>query len=124
MIVRLFHQTVGLALLAVLCACHATEAPPVAGAAPTSAPAPASGLRLIGTVEAVRSRAIAVPRLAGALTPMIITRLARGGTRVEPGDIIIEFDRQEQQRVASDRQAEVIDLQGQIDKRRAELNAS
>lgn len=58
------------------------------------------------------------------MTPMIITTLAKGGTRVEPGDLLIEFDRQEQQRLASDRRAEVVDLDAQIEKRRAEHAAA
>jgi HlyD family secretion protein len=98
-------------------------APPAknTAAAPTAAP---SGLRLVGTVEAVRSRTVAVPRLAGTFTPMIITRLVKGGSRVEAGDIIVTFDPQEQQRIAADRRAEVVDLEGQIEKRRAEHAAA
>ncbi len=42
------------------------------------------------------------------------------GTRVEPGDLLVVFDRQEQERTALDRQAEVVDLDGQIARKRSE----
>ena len=81
-------------------------------------------LRLSGTVEALRSRAVTVPRLQGTVTPMIITRLVAPGTRVESGDLLVEFDRQEQQRLALDRRAEVVDLDGQIGKKQADQSAA
>lgn len=55
---------------------------------------------------------------------MIITRLVAGGTRVEPGDLLVEFDRQEQQRLALDKRAEAVDLDGQIGKKQAEQSAA
>jgi multidrug resistance efflux pump len=81
-------------------------------------------IRLTGTVEAVRSRTVAVPRLSGTVTPMIITRLAKPGTRVQAGDVIVEFDPQEQQRLAFDKRAELVDLDGQILKKKAEQIAA
>jgi multidrug resistance efflux pump len=92
---------------------------------PVTAQATAPGpLRLSGTVEALRSQSVTVPRLQGTVTPMIITRLVTGGTRVEPGDLLVEFDRQEQQRLAFDRQADAVDLDGQIGKKKAEQAAA
>jgi len=91
-------------------------------AAPSKAPvaAPVS-IRLSGTVEAVRSRAVIVPRLAGQTTPtLVITHLVKAGALVEPGDVIVEFDPQEQQRIAFDKRAEVDDLDGQIRKKQAD----
>jgi multidrug resistance efflux pump len=62
-----------------------------------------------------------VPRLAGQTAPtLVITALVRAGARVEPGDVIVEFDRQEQVRLATDRRAELVDLDGQIQKKRSE----
>lgn len=87
-------------------------------------PAVAGAIRLTGTVEAVRSRTVAVPRLSGTVTPMIITRLAKPGTRVQAGDVIVEFDPQEQQRLAFDKRAELVDLDGQILKKKAEQAAA
>ena len=51
-------------------------------------------IRLSGTVEAVRSRAVIVPRLQGPLLPLLIIGLVPAGTRVEPGDLLVEFDPQ------------------------------
>lgn len=92
-----------------------------------TAPAQAAAvgpLRLTGTVEALRARAVTVPRLQGTVTPMIITRLVAPGTRVDEGDLLVEFDRQEQQRIAFERRAEVVDLDGQIGKKRSEQTAA
>ncbi|HUF48848.1 MAG TPA: efflux RND transporter periplasmic adaptor subunit [Vicinamibacterales bacterium] len=78
-------------------------------------------IRLSGSVEAVRSQAVVVPRMAGAtLTPLVITRLIPSGTRVEAGDVLVEFDRQEQERTALDRRATVVDLDGQLAKKKAD----
>ena len=46
--------------------------------------------------------------------------LVKAGARVEPGDLIVEFDRQEQIRAATERRAELVDLDGQIQKKRSE----
>jgi multidrug resistance efflux pump len=78
---------------------------------------------LAGTVEAVRSRAVIVPRLQGPLLPLLIIGLVPAGTRVEPGDLLVEFDPQQQERDAFDRRAEVVNLDGEISKKRAEQAA-
>jgi multidrug resistance efflux pump len=82
-------------------------------------------VRLHGTVEAVRSQTVIVPRLAGQTLPnLVITHLVKPGQPVKPGDLLIEFDRQEQRRIAFDRQAELSDLGEQINRRRAEHAAA
>jgi multidrug resistance efflux pump len=81
------------------------------------------GIRLSGTVEAVRSRAVIVPRLQGPLLPLLIINLVPAGTRVEPGELIVEFDPQQQERDAFDRRAEVVNLDGEIAKKQAEQAA-
>jgi HlyD family secretion protein len=48
----------------------------------------------------------------------------KAGTRVEPGDLLVEFDRQEQERLAFDRRAEIADLDGQIARKKAEQAAA
>lgn len=80
-------------------------------------------LRLTGTVEAVRSRTVTAPRLRGASPVMTITYLIPAGTRVEPGDLLVAFDPQEQERLAFDARAELVDLQGQIAKKQADQSA-
>jgi multidrug resistance efflux pump len=94
-------------------------------AVPTPAAAVEKGasIRLSGTVEAVRSRTVAVPRLQGPLVPLVIVGLVEAGTRVEPGDPLVEFDPQQQQRDAFDRRAEMVNLEGEIQKKRAEQAA-
>ena len=80
-----------------------------------------SGIRLSGTVEAVRASTVIVPRLAGqTANALVITHLVTAGTSVAPGDLLVEFDPQEQLRNAIDRRADVVDLNGQIQKKRAD----
>jgi HlyD family secretion protein len=82
-------------------------------------------VRLSGTVEAVESTTIAAPRLSGpSSNSLVITRLVRAGTTVNPGDLIVEFDRQDQIKNALDRRAELQDLEQQIAKREAQERAA
>jgi multidrug efflux pump subunit AcrA (membrane-fusion protein) len=83
------------------------------------------GVRLSGTVEAIQSMTVAAPRLTGPNTnSLVITRLVRPGSRVEPGQLIVEFDRQQQLTNALDRRAELQDLEQQIRKREAQERAA
>jgi multidrug resistance efflux pump len=78
-------------------------------------------IRLNGLVEAVQATAVRAPQIAGAGgQQMIITTLIPKGTRVKKGDLVIEFDRQNQLRTAQDKRAEWLDLEQQIRKKRAE----
>src|SRR5688500_5435242 len=81
-------------------------------------------LRLTGLVESIRFHNVAAPRLVGATGPgsntLIITRLRPSGSRVAPGDLLVEFDRQNQLKAAADRRSEFRDLEEQIRKKRAE----
>src|ERR1017187_5821633 len=64
-------------------------------------------LRLKGTTEAVQSRSILAPLLAGQQVPTLtIIRLTAAGTRVKQGDLLVEFDRQAQMKDFVDKQAE------------------
>lgn len=82
-------------------------------------------VRLSGTVEAIKSTTIAAPRLAGPNTQsLIITRLVRPGSTVQAGDLVVEFDRQQQLTNALDRRAELADLEQQIRKREAQERAA
>lgn len=121
---RLSIRLIGwLVIAALVTACRTPDGP--ARSADATSPASAPGaLRFTGTLEAVRSRTVTVPRLAGTVTPMIITTLAKPGTRVQEGDVLLVFDPQEQQRMASDRRAELVDLDSQLDKKRADQAAA
>ncbi len=82
-------------------------------------------VRLSGTVEAVESTTIAGPRLSGPNSnSLVITRLIRPGTKVLPGDLLVEFDRQVQLQNALDRRAELDDLEQQIRRKEAEERAA
>jgi multidrug efflux pump subunit AcrA (membrane-fusion protein) len=80
-----------------------------------------STLRLSGTVEAVQSLAITSPMVSGSqIGRLTITKLAKAGRRVHPGDLLVEFDRQDQIKTFLDKQAEYQDLVDQITKKQAD----
>jgi HlyD family secretion protein len=82
-------------------------------------------IRLSGTVEAVEATTISTPRLAGQNSQsLVITRLVRPGSTVHKGDVIVEFDRQDQLKSALDRRVELNDLEQQIRKKDAEGRAA
>jgi HlyD family secretion protein len=74
----------------------------------SSSPAGANGvLRLKGTTQAVRTRAIQAPLLAGEKEgTLTITDLRAAGSSIKQGDILVEFDRQAQLRDSLDKQAQ------------------
>jgi HlyD family secretion protein len=81
-------------------------------------------LRLTGLIESVRYHNVAAPRLVGVSGPgsntLIITKISRGGSQVAQGDLLVEFDRQNQLKAAFDKRSEHLDLEEQIHKKRAE----
>jgi len=82
-------------------------------------------LRLKGTTEAVESRSILAPVLAGQQVPTLtIIRLTTGGTRVKAGDLLAEFDRQAQMRDFVDKQAEYQKLVDQVAQEQAKEMAA
>jgi multidrug resistance efflux pump len=82
-------------------------------------------IRLSGTVEAVQSTTIAAPRLSGpSSNSLVITHMVRPGSTVSPGDLIVEFDRQDQIKNSLDRRAELQDLEQQIAKSVAQESAA
>ena len=67
-------------------------------------------LRVTGTTEAVLAQSILAPRLAGQqVNSLTITRLPASGNLVKKGDLLVEFDRQDQIRDALDKQAQAVD---------------
>jgi multidrug efflux pump subunit AcrA (membrane-fusion protein) len=82
-------------------------------------------LRLTGITEATRSYVVTTPLLAGANQgSMVVTRLAAAGATVKAGDLLVEFDRQNQEKNALDKKAEYEDLVQQIVQKRAEQEAA
>jgi multidrug efflux pump subunit AcrA (membrane-fusion protein) len=81
-------------------------------------------IRLHGIVEAVESHSISAPRLAGQLNTLVITKLAANGSTVHRGDVLVEFDRQTQQRNMLDKESEYRDLLDQIKRKQADQAAA
>jgi HlyD family secretion protein len=82
-------------------------------------------IRLSGTVEAVEATTISTPRLAGQNNQsLVITHLVKPGSMVQKGDLVVEFDRQDQLKSALDRRVELNDLEQQIRKKQAEGSAA
>ena len=81
-------------------------------------------LRMTGLVESIHFHNVAAPRLVGTTGPgsntLIITKLMPSGTVVVPGELLVEFDRQNQLKAAIDKRSEHRDLEEQIRKKRAE----
>jgi multidrug resistance efflux pump len=72
-------------------------------------------MRLKGTTEAVRMRAVIAPLLSGERAgTLTITKLAANGIRVKQGELLAEFDRQSQIREFIDKQAEYQKLGNQV----------
>ena len=95
----------GLAILVWLAFTKKTAAPE--NATTTSQAEAAGVLRLKGTTQAVRARAILAPLLAGAKEgTLTITSLRAAGASVKQGDLLVEFDRQAQMRDFLDKQAQ------------------
>ena len=82
-------------------------------------------VRLSGTVEAIESRTVSAPRLQGQNNnSLVVMSLIKPGTAVKPGDLLVEFDRQDQIRNALDRKADLVDLEQQIRKRISQEDAA
>jgi hypothetical protein len=83
-------------------------------------------IRLTGLTEAVRSYVVSTPLLAGGSNngSLVITKLAPAGSSVKTGDVLVEFDRQAQDKLALDKKAEYDDLVQQITQKKAEQDAA
>src|SRR5499427_380585 len=93
----------------------------VAGSAARPSANGGATVRLHGSVEPIRSYPVFVPRLSGSnANSVVITHLAKAGTQVKKGDLLVEFDSQAQVKTAHDREAEYRDFVEQINKMRAD----
>lgn len=78
-------------------------------------------LRLNGKVAATNSLLVSAPTLQGQpLGVLVVTRMAASGAHVNKGDVLVEFDRQDQLKNAADREAEF--HQKEDDIKRAQAN--
>jgi multidrug efflux pump subunit AcrA (membrane-fusion protein) len=91
----------------------------------SAAPIDGNGLRLKGTTEAVQSRSIVAPLLAGQqVHTLTIVHLLPAGARVKQGDRLVEFDRQDQLRDFVDKKAEYEKLVAQVSEEQAKEMAA
>jgi HlyD family secretion protein len=112
-------------LIAIVLTVTRNETPTTGTSAQSVASNPGQVLRLKGTTEAVQSRAILAPQLAGESVPTLtITHLTLAGTRVKQGDLLVEFDRQAQMRDFVDKQADYAKLVDQVEEEQAKENAA
>lgn len=82
-------------------------------------------LRLTGTTQAIAAHALLAPRIAGqSFGSLVLTKLVPAGSRVKKGDLLVEFDRQNEIKAFLDKQAEFRDLEDQIAKKRADAEAA
>jgi len=102
-----------------------TKTPAIGTSAASASTNASQVLRLKGTTEAVQSRAILAPLLAGQSVPTLtIIHLTTAGTRVKQGDLLVEFDRQAQMRDFVDKQADYAKLVDQVAEEQAKENAA
>jgi multidrug resistance efflux pump len=95
-----------------------------AGQAATFPVAPGA-LRLKGTTEAVQTRAILAPLIAGEHAgSLTIVKMVPAGTVAKRGDLLVEFDRQAQVRDYIDKQAAQSDLAEKVLEEREKENAA
>ena len=70
-----------------------------------------------GEMRALRSALLIAPPVGGALR---IVRLAKTGTKVQPGDTVIEFDPSEQEQVLAQNRSELLQAEQEITKGKAD----
>lgn len=121
----IFAAVAVVVLAAILLLSLRRKAPATSKFTASTAGTPGEVLRLKGTTEAVQSRAILAPLLAGQQVPTLtIIRLTPGGTRVKQGDLLVEFDRQAQMRDYVDKEAEYQKLVDQVAGEQAKESAA
>lgn len=124
---RILFVAVAVLLVGALLLTIANQKTHSGGSSAHSLTIPDSGgaLRLKGSTEAVDARAVLAPLLAGQeFGTLTITSLARGGSHVKRGDLLVEFDRQSQLRDFVDKQAQYSGLVDQVLEEQAKENAA
>ncbi len=77
-----------------------------------------------GTVEAARSVTVQVPSIAGQGGNITLAKLIANGTVVHEGDLLAEFDRTDQLKLAREAQAKFDDLSHQVEQKIAEQKSN
>ncbi len=82
-------------------------------------------IRLTGLTEATRFHVVTTPLLEGSgQGNLVIIKLVPAGAQVRAGDVLVEFDRQTQEKAALDKRAEYDELVQQIAQKQAEQGAA
>jgi HlyD family secretion protein len=81
-------------------------------------------IRLSGTVQATRSVTVQVPAIAGQGGNLTLAKLAANGISVHQGDLLAEFDRTDQLKLAREAQAKYGDLSHQVEQKIAEQSSN
>jgi multidrug resistance efflux pump len=78
-------------------------------------------IRLTGFIEAVAFTNIMAPSVVGQTDrQLVVQKLASNGIAASRGDVLVEFDRQQQLRIAREKEAEWLDRDTQLRQKRAE----
>ncbi len=85
---------------------------------------PQRAVRVTGTVEALRSITIQVPTIAGQGGNLTLAKLIDNGKTVHPGDLLAEFDRVDQLKLAREAQSKYDDLSHQVEQKIAEQKSN
>ncbi len=85
---------------------------------------PQRAVRVTGTVEALRSVTIQVPTIAGQGGNLTLAKLIDNGKTVHPGDLLAEFDRVDQLKLAREAQSKYDDLSHQVEQKIAEQKSN
>jgi multidrug efflux pump subunit AcrA (membrane-fusion protein) len=81
---------------------------------------PGQFIRSTGTIKAVRSVMIQVPRLEGVPKDLTLTKIIANGLQVHQGDPLAEFDAADEVKALRDAQAKFDDLRHQVEQKIAE----
>ncbi len=77
-------------------------------------------IRVSGSTEAVRAFSVQSPQMRGGGSQMVLMSIARAGTRVHRGDVLAEFDPQDQLKQFRDSQADYLGFLDKIKKQQAD----
>lgn len=81
---------------------------------------PKRTVRATGTLRAVHSFLVQVPRISGQGGNLTLTKLIQNGAYVLKGDLLAEFDRTNEQKLLLEARAKYDDLKHQVEQKQAE----
>lgn len=87
---------------------------------PRAPASPPRRVRATGTIQAVRSVLVQVPRIEGQGGNITLARLVPNGAVVKKGDLLAEFDQTNERKLQRDASAKADDLKHQVEQKVAE----